>query len=114
MTLTESKEFAEEKLIIFLSAFTSDNVRKLFDTEKSTALRSNNDFYSYDGAIISMYKIEIFVKPPAVKYTLPTELYNALTNDSSLQSSVMLQAMNILNIQGQPSEPILPSSYENS
>ena len=61
-----------------------------------------------------MYKMEIFVKPPAVKYTVPMELYNALTNDSSLQSSVMLQAMSILNIQSQPSEPTLTSSYEKS
>jgi hypothetical protein len=114
MTLTESKEFAEDKLLTFITSFTSDQVRKLFDTERSTALRSNNEFYSFEGAMISIYKIEIFVKPPPIKYTVPLELSNALTNDSSLQSSVMLQVLSILNIQSQAPEPTLTSPYEKN
>ena len=57
MTLTESKEFAEDKLLTFITAFTSDQVRKLFDTERSTALRSHSEFYSFEGAMIIIYKI---------------------------------------------------------
>ena len=91
MTSQESKEFAEDKLLTFLTSFTSDQVKKLFETERSTALRSNPDFYTFNGAMIEVYKIEMFVKPPAIKYMVPAELYNSLTNDTSLTSSVMLQ-----------------------
>jgi hypothetical protein len=114
MTLTESREFAEDKLLTFVTTFTSDQVRKLFETEKSTALRTNEKFYSFDGAMISIYEIEIFVKPPATKYAVPIELYNALTNDTSLQSSVMLQALSILNIKSQATEPVSAPPSENT
>ena len=104
MTPEESKEFAEDKLLTFITSFTSESVRKLFETERITALRSNNEYYTFDGAILSIYKIEIFVKPPAMKYVVPPELYNSLTNDTSLTSSVMLQAMSILNIKSQDTQ----------
>ena len=108
MSAQESKEFAEDKLLTFLTTFTSDQVRKLFDTERATALRSNSDFYTFTGAVIEVYKIETFVKPPAIKYMVPTELYNALTNDTSLTSNVMLQAMSILNIRNEQTQPAQP------
>jgi hypothetical protein len=110
MSAQESKEFAEDKLLTFLTTFTSDQVRKLFDTERATALRSNSDFYSFNGAVIEIYKIETFVKPPAIKYMVPTELYNALTNDTSLTSNVMLQAMSILNIKNEGAQPSITES----
>ena len=110
MTSQESKEFAEDKLLTFLTSFTSDQVKKLFETERSTALRSNPDFYTFNGAMIEVYKIEMFVKPPAIKYMVPAELYNSLTNDTSLTSSVMLQAMSILNIKNQETQPVPPES----
>ena len=112
MSSQESKEFAEDKLLTFVTNFTSDQVRKLFETERATALRSNSDFYTYCGAIIEIYKIETFVKPPAVRYTVPTELYNALTNDTSLTSNVMLQAMSILNIKNEITQPPALETYK--
>ena len=108
MTSQESKEFADDKLLTFLTSFTSDQVRKLFETERATALRSNPDFYTFKGAVIEVYKIETFVKPLAIKYMVPPELYNALTNDTSLTSSVMLQAMSILNIKNEGTQPAPP------
>ena len=105
MTKNESKEFAEDKLLTFITSFTSDQVKTLFETQRSTALRSNSDFYTFDGAMVEIYKIELFVKPPAIKYIVPAELYNSLTNDTSLTSSVMLQAMSILNIKSQETQP---------
>ena len=114
MTLNESKEFAEDKLLTFVTSFTSDQVRKLFETERSTALRSNTEFYTFEGAMLTIYKIEIFVKPPPIKYTVPPELYNALTNDTSLTSSVMLQAMSILNIKSQETQQTAPPPFDGN
>ena len=114
MTLNESKEFAEDKLLTFVTSFTSDQVRKLFETERSTALRSNTEFYTFEGAMLTIYKIEIFVKPPPIKYTVPPELYNALTNDTSLTSSVMLQAMSILNIKSQETQQTAPPPFDDN
>ena len=110
MTATESKEFADDKLLTFITSFTSDQVRKLFETERSTALRSNSEFYTFEGAILSIYKIETFIKPPPIKYTVPAENYNSLMRDTSLTSSVMIQAMSILNINSQDKEPSLTST----
>ena len=106
MSPEESKEFAEDKLLTFITTFTSESVRKLFETERSTALRSNTEFYKLDGAILSIYKIELFVKPAAVRYTVSSDLFLALTNDTSLTSNVMLQAMSILNIKDQDTQSV--------
>ena len=67
MTLTESNEFAHDKLLIHLNTFTGPDVRKIFDSQRLTALRSNKDFYSYDGAVISISKIEQLIKPIDIK-----------------------------------------------
>ena len=95
MSQSEANEFARDKLLIHLPTFTGPDVRKLFENQRATALRSNKEFYSYEGAVLNIYKIEQFVKPPDIKYNLPSELYNQLTSDSSLQNTVMLQAIQL-------------------
>ena len=51
MSDSESSEFAKDKLLTYLPTFTGVDVRKIFDSQRSTALRSNLDFYSFDGAV---------------------------------------------------------------
>ena len=87
MTQTESNEFARDKLSIYLTTFTGPDVRKIFDSQRSMALRSNKEFYSYEGAVLTISKIEQFIKPVDIKYCLPSELYSQLTSDSSLHNT---------------------------
>ena len=63
MTESEATEFAKDKLLTHLTTFTGLDVRKIFDSQRSTALRSNLDFYSFDGAVRTVTKIEHFIKP---------------------------------------------------
>ena len=90
MSTSEASEFATDKLLTHLTCFTITEVQKIFDSQRSTALRSNLEFYSFDGAAKTLQKIELFIKPPDVEYKIPHELYRELTSDSSLHNTVML------------------------
>jgi hypothetical protein len=63
MSESEAAEFAKDKLLNHLTTFTGLDVRKIFDSQRSTALRSNLEFYSFEGAVKTVSKIEHFVKP---------------------------------------------------
>ena len=71
MSSSEASEFAKDKLLNHLTCFTSVEVRKIFDSQRSTALRSNLDFYSFDGAAKTVQKVELFIKPTDVEYKIP-------------------------------------------
>ena len=96
MSDSESSKFAKDKLLTYLPTFTGVDVHKIFDSQRSTALRSNLDFYSFDGAVRTISKIELFIKPQDLEYKIPAELYRELTSDSSLHNSVMLQAIQLV------------------
>ena len=57
MSSSEASEFAKDKLLNHLTCFTSNEVQKIFDSQRSTALKSNLDFYSFDGAAKTVQKI---------------------------------------------------------
>ena len=96
---TEANEFARDKLLNYLTSFTGSDTKKLYENQKSTALRSNKEYYSYDGAVLTIFKIEQFIKSPPVTYNMPNELYIQLTSDSSLKNTVMLQAIQLATAQ---------------
>ena len=104
MSISEASEYAQGKILNHITCFTSPEVQKIFDSQRSTALKSNIDFYSFDGAAKMVQKIELFNKPLDVEYKLPHELYRELTSDSSLHNTVMLQAIKL----SQASAPIPP------
>jgi hypothetical protein len=109
MTESEATEFAKDKLLTHLTTFTGLDVRKIFDSQRSTALRSNLDFYSFDGAVRTVTKIEHFIKPQDMQYKIPAELYRELTSDSSLHNTVMLQAIQLSHIsEASPSADVSP------
>ena len=104
MSNSEASEYAQGKILNHITCFTSPEVQKIFDSQRSTALKSNINFYSFDGAAKTVQKIELFIKPLHVEYKLPHELYRELTSDSSLHNTVMLQAIKL----SQASAPIPP------
>ena len=106
MSLSEASEFAQDKLLDHLTCFTSRDVKKLFESQRASALRSNSDFYSFNGAVLTIYKIEQFVKAVPSSYSIPSELYITLTSDSSLNSTVMLQAIQLAAKTQPPPEQI--------
>ena len=90
LTTSESDEYASDKCLDYLPQFTASDCKKLFEHQRASALRSYKKFYSYDGAVNTIFQIELFVKPQAATYSIPSELYVTLTSDNSLQNSVML------------------------
>ena len=108
LSQTEANEFARDKLLTFLTSFTGNDIKKLYENQKSTALRSNKEFYSYDGAVLTIFKIEQFIKGPSVTYNMPNELYIQLKSDSSLKNTVMLQAIQLATATKTP-QPAQPS-----
>ena len=95
LSQTEAVEFSKDKILDYLTHFTSADCKKLFEHQRAIALRSDPQYYSYEGAVITLFKIETFVKPNPATYMIPTELYTSLTSDNSLTNSVMLQALQL-------------------
>ena len=50
MSSSEASECAKDKMLNRITCFTSSDVQKIFDSQRSTALKSNIKFHSFDGA----------------------------------------------------------------
>ena len=79
MSSSEASEYAKDKILNHITCFTSPEVQQIFDSQRSTALKSNINFCSFDGAAKTVQKIELFIKPLDVEYKLPNDLYRELT-----------------------------------
>ena len=50
MSSSEALEYAKDKILNHITCFTSHEIQKIFDSQRSTALKSNINFYYFDGA----------------------------------------------------------------
>ena len=84
MNTSEATEIAKDNILSHITSFTSLEVQKILNTQRSKGRKSNAELYSCEGASKSIQKIEIFVKPADIEYKIPQDL----TSDSSLHNSV--------------------------
>ena len=95
MTKKECQEFVDNHLLTYITYFVSRDTALIFNSQKQTSLRSNPEFNTFLGASQTLDKIESYLKPIPQSYAMPSELYKALTQDSSRDAGIMLQSLRL-------------------